>query len=95
MKESTGEWNSALLSSVMRVGSVCMQVMGIQMYGIDPMGASSSGVQLPTKHGPHLTLHVVVVRDHKLQLWSHFMFYWITSTCYIAQVVNPMLLPFL
>ena len=27
VKQSTGEWNGALLSSVMRVDSVCMQVM--------------------------------------------------------------------
>ena len=27
LKESTGEWNGALLSSVMRVGSVCMRIM--------------------------------------------------------------------
>ena len=29
------EWNGTLLSSVMRVGSVCMQVMDIHVYGID------------------------------------------------------------
>ena len=33
--ESTGEWNGALLSLVMRVGSVCMQVMDVHVYGID------------------------------------------------------------
>ena len=35
LKESTGEWNRALLSSVMRVGSVCMRVMDIHVYGED------------------------------------------------------------
>ena len=35
VKESTGEWNGALLSSVMRVGSVCMRVKDVHMYGID------------------------------------------------------------
>ena len=30
VKELTGEWNGSLLSSVTRVGSVCMRVMDIQ-----------------------------------------------------------------
>ena len=30
VKESTGEWNGTLLSSVMRISSVCMRVMNIQ-----------------------------------------------------------------
>ena len=34
VKESTGEWNDAMLSSVMRVGSVCMRVMKVHMYGV-------------------------------------------------------------
>ena len=35
VKVLTGEWNDALLSSVMRVGFVCMRVMDIHVYGID------------------------------------------------------------
>ena len=35
VKESTGEWDDALLSSVMRVGSVCMLVMVAHVYGVD------------------------------------------------------------
>ena len=35
VKESTGEWNGALLSSVMRVGSVCMRVMDVHVYSVD------------------------------------------------------------
>ena len=35
VKESTGAWNSALLSSVMRVGSACMRVMDVHVYGVD------------------------------------------------------------
>ena len=35
VKVSTGEWNGALLSSVMRVGSVCKRVMDEHVYGID------------------------------------------------------------
>ena len=35
VNESTGEWKGALLSSVMRVGSVCMRVMDVHVYGVD------------------------------------------------------------
>ena len=35
VKVSTREWNGDLLSSVMRVGSVCMRVMYVHMYGVD------------------------------------------------------------
>ena len=34
MKESTGEWNDALLSSVMRVGSFFKRVMDVYLYGV-------------------------------------------------------------
>ena len=35
VKQSTGEWNGTLLSSVMGISSVCMQVINVHMYGID------------------------------------------------------------
>ena len=35
VKESSGRCNGTLLSSVMRVGFVCMRVMNVHMYGID------------------------------------------------------------
>ena len=35
LKEFSGDWNGALLSSVMRVGSVCMRVMDIHVFSID------------------------------------------------------------
>ena len=35
VRESTGERNGILVSSVKRVGSVCIWVMDIHMYGID------------------------------------------------------------
>ena len=35
VKESTGEWNGALLSSVMRVNSVCMRVVDVHLYSVD------------------------------------------------------------
>ena len=35
VKVSTGEWNDTLSSSGMRVGSVCMRVIDVHVYGID------------------------------------------------------------
>ena len=35
VKGLTGEWNGALLSSVMQIGSICMKVMDVHMYGVD------------------------------------------------------------
>ena len=35
VKEATGEWNGILLSSVMRLGSVCMRVKDVHVYSID------------------------------------------------------------
>ena len=35
VKESTGEWNDALLSSLTREGSVCMRVIDVYVYGAD------------------------------------------------------------
>ena len=35
VKETTGEWNGALLSSVMIVGSICMGMMDVHVYGVD------------------------------------------------------------
>ena len=37
VRVSTGEWNGALLSSVMRVVFVCMRVMNVHVYGEDLM----------------------------------------------------------
>ena len=35
VKELTGKWNGALLSSVMGVGSVCMRMMNVHVYCVD------------------------------------------------------------
>ena len=35
VKKQTGEWNGALLLLVMRVGSICMRVMDVHVYGVD------------------------------------------------------------
>ena len=89
VKESTGEWDGALLSSVMRVGSVCMRVMDIICT------VSSFGVHSPTTHRPHLRLDAVVIISYNS--WPHLAFLQgkVNSARYIAQVVNPVLLPFL
>ena len=65
MKESTGKWNDTLLSSVMRVGSVCMQEMDIHVYCID-LVASSSRVHSPMTYRPQPRLRDV--GGHQLQL---------------------------
>ena len=52
------EWNGALLSSLMRVGSVCMRVIDVHVCGVDLM-TPSSGVHSPTTHRSHLRLHGV------------------------------------
>ena len=44
MNKSTGEWNGSLLSSVMRVGSVCMQVMDMHVYSTDLVSISFQSV---------------------------------------------------
>ena len=59
MKESNGKWNGALLSSVMRIGYICMQVMDVHLYGVDLMSFVFRGVPSPTTHRPHLRLHGV------------------------------------
>ena len=56
---------------------------------------SSSGVHSPTAHRPYFRLHGVGAISYNSQ--SHLVFLQgkVNSTCYIAQVVNPVLLLFL
>ena len=61
VNESTGEWNGPLLSSVMRVSSVCMRVMEVHVYGVDLVSVIFRSA-LPKTHRPHLRLHGV--REH-------------------------------
>ena len=35
VEESTGEWNGALLSSLMGISSVCMRVMDVHVHGVN------------------------------------------------------------
>ena len=58
MKESTGEWNGTLLTSVMRVCSFCMWVMDVHVYCVDLVSVTF-GVHSPMTHRPHLRLHGV------------------------------------
>ena len=94
VKESTGELNGTLLFSVMRVGSVCMRVIDIHTYGIDLVGIIF-GVHSPMTHG--LTSGFMVWGAISYNLRSHSVFLQgkVNSTRYIAQVVKPVLLPFL
>ena len=64
MKESTEEWNGALLSSVMRVRSVCMRVMDLHVYGVGLAGVTFRSA-FSTKYRSHLWLHGV--EGHQLQ----------------------------
>ena len=61
MVKSTGEWNGALLSTVMRVCSVFMWVMDLHMYSIDPERVTFQTVFAHNTHGsfpPHWHLMV-------------------------------------
>ena len=89
VKESTGEWNGALLSSVMRVGSVCMY-------------ASDGRTRVWRRPGEH-HLPECIRQQHtgpisgfmlwgniSFNSWSHLVFLQdeVNSFCYIEQVVN-------
>ena len=52
VKESTGEWNGALLSSMMRVGSICMRVMDVHVYGVDLVSIFRSAFTHDTQAPP-------------------------------------------
>ena len=52
MKESTGEWNRALLSSVMRVGFVCLRVMDVHVFGVDLVSVIFLSTIVFKKNGP-------------------------------------------
>ena len=61
VKVSTGEWNGTVIS----VGSVCIQVMDINMYGIDLVSIIFR-IHSPTIHRSHLRIRGVW--GHQLQL---------------------------
>ena len=93
MKEATGECNGALLSSVMRVGSVYMRMMDVHVYGVDLVSvlfrsAFAHDIQVPPMasccEGPSVT-----TRDH---IWC---FCRVNSVRYTVQVINLLLVSFL
>ena len=54
VKFSTGEWNCALLSSVMKVGSVCMGIMYAHVHVVDLVSVSfQSALTHYTQTPPH------------------------------------------
>ena len=69
LKESIGEWNGALLSSVMRIGSVCMRVMDVHMYGTD---LASVIFQSAFAHNTQAPPQASWYGDHQLQLAIKF-----------------------
>ena len=93
MKESTGEWNGALLSSVMRIGSVCMRVIDVHVIGVDQVSVIF-GVHSSTTHRTQHWFHGVEAISYNSR--SHLVFLQgkVNSARYIAQV-NPVLLSFL
>ena len=48
VKESTGAWNGTLLSTAKRVGSICMRVMGVHVYGVDLVSVIFHDIQAPS-----------------------------------------------
>ena len=69
MKELTGEWNGTLLSSVMRVGSVCMRVMDIHVYGVDMVSVIFQSAFAHNTQAPPLASWC---EGHQLQLTVTF-----------------------
>ena len=70
LKESTGERNATLFSSVMRVGSVCMRVMNVHVYG--GPGESHLPECINLRHTGPTSGFMVWGRGHQLQLMVTF-----------------------
>ena len=78
----------------LRIGSVCVRLMDVHMYGVDRMSiVFGSAFSHDTQ--PHLRLHGVGAISYNSG--SHLMFLQgkVNNPRYIAQVVNPKLLPFI
>ena len=86
-KESTREWNGALLSSVMWVGSVCRWLMDIHVYDIDLVSIIFQNV---FAHDTCPTSGFMVWGAITYNSQSHLLFLQgrINSARYIAQVVS-------
>ena len=93
MKESTGEWNGALLPSVMRIGSVYIWAMDIHMYGEDLVSVIFCSAFAHYTHAlPQL--HGVEATSYNLQ--SHLVFLQgkVTVPATLYKFGNPVLLSF-
>ena len=77
------------MSSVMRIGSVCIRVIGVDLLN----AIFRSAFAHDTPHRPHLRLHGV--GGHQLQPSIRFGVLQgkVNIVLYIAQVVKPVLLP--
>ena len=92
-KESTGEWNEAMLSSVMRVDYVCRQVMDVDVYGVDLVGTIFWNIFVHDAQAPP---QASWCGGHKLQnSRSHMAFLLgkVSSDRYFTHVVKSVLLP--
>ena len=95
VKESTGEWNGALLSSVMRVGSDCMRVMDIHIYSIDLVNVICWSAFVHNKQAPPQASWYGMAISYNSRSHLVFLRGKVNSAHYIAEAFNPVLLPFL
>ena len=79
----------------MRVGSVCVRVITVHVYGLEPGERRLPECIRPRHTGP--TSGLVVWWAISYNSRSHLVFLQgkVNNACYIAQVVNPVVLPFL
>ena len=95
VKESTGEWNGALLSSAMRVGSVCILVMDVHVYGVDLVSVIFRSA-LVQDTGPTSGFVVFGAISYNLRSDLVFLQGKVNCTRYIALVVvNPVVPSFI
>ena len=94
LKELTGEWNGALLSSVTRLGSECVWVMDIFLHGLDLVSINFRSAFTHDTQA-HLRYHCVGAINYNSR--SHLVFLQgkSNSARHIEQVVNPVLLSFI
>jgi hypothetical protein len=69
MKNSTGKWIRNPLSLVLRVDSVCVRVIDVYVYGVEPVTAIFRSA---FTHRPHSGLHGVPAISYNLR--SHLVF---------------------
>ena len=74
-----------------------MGVMDVHVYGIDLVRAIFCNAFVHDIQAPSSGFMVWGVEGISYNLWSHLVFLQgkVNSACYTAQVVNPVLLPFI